>query len=75
MKFTFECPTCQHSFDFSHEDLATNPKSLKCCMCGQTPSPDILTAYQNVGKTITDLYGCCECNTDKKQWLPKKINK
>lgn len=72
MKFTLQCPACQSTMELSHEDLATKPQSIKCCLCGQSPSPDILTAYQNVGKTITDLYGCCSCDTEK-QWLPKEI--
>jgi predicted Zn finger-like uncharacterized protein len=72
MLFTFECPTCKSKFQVRYIDLAKDPKALKCCHCGDTPAPDIQTAYQNVGKTMADLYGCCKCG-DKKTWLPKEI--
>lgn len=74
MRFSFECPKCNHSFQVGYSDLAKNPEAVKCCLCGDTPAPDIMTAYQNVGKTLVDLYGCCDCN-DKKDWLPKEIHR
>jgi hypothetical protein len=67
--FTFECPACKKNFQVGHKELAKG--QLKCCLCAHTPAPDIMTAYQNIGKTITDLYGCCECSDDK-AWLPKE---
>lgn len=72
MDFSFDCPGCNKSFKVSHEDLATKTAALKCCACGTTPPPDIMTAYANVGKTMTELYGCCSC-APAKDWLPKEI--
>jgi hypothetical protein len=72
MLFSFKCPKCKNKFQVHYSDLAKDPQSLKCCVCGDAPPPDILTAYQSVGKTMADLYGCCDCN-DKKNWLPKEI--
>lgn len=72
MIFTIECPTCQKSFNVSHEELAQNHSAVKCCLCGNTPTPDIMTAYQNIGKTMTELYGCCDCQP---AWLPKEVKK
>ncbi len=69
MQLTFECPACKKSFKVSHDRL----HDLKCCLCGDTPPPDIMTAYANVGRTLSELYGCCECG-DKVKWLPKEFN-
>jgi hypothetical protein len=33
-----------------------------------------MSAYQNIGKTLTELQGCCAC-PDNKGWLPKEIKK
>jgi len=74
MNFTVECPTCKKNFHINYKEVAKNPSSFKCGTCGTTPSPDIMTAYQNVGKTMMDLYGCCQCN-DKKDWFPQEIKK
>ena len=74
MNFTLECPTCKNDIRVNYKDVVENPSSFKCCACGTIPSPDIMTAYQNVGKTMMDLYGCCGCD-DKKGWLPQKIEK
>lgn len=74
MNFTIECPTCKNNIRINYKEVVENPSSFKCCTCGTTPSPDIMTAYQNVGKTMIDLYGCCEC-ADKKDWFPKEIKK
>jgi len=74
MNFTVECPTCKKNFHINYKDVAKNPSSFKCGTCGTTPSPDIMTAYQNVGKTMMDLYGCCQCN-DKRDWFPQEIKK
>ena len=71
MNFTVECPTCKKDFHVNSKEVAS---SFKCCECGTTPPPDIMTAYQNVGKTMADLYGCCESN-DNKNWLPKEIKR
>lgn len=72
MEFTFECPHCKHVIRVSHEELATQPETVKCCLCGAAPPPDILTAYQHVGQTMTDLYGCCTC-PEERDWLPKEM--
>lgn len=74
MLFAFECPKCKNNFQVRYTELASNPETVKCCACGDAPAPDILTAYQNVGKTMLDLYGCCDCQ-EKKDWLPKEILK
>ncbi|HEY3424604.1 MAG TPA: hypothetical protein VGL27_07395 [Negativicutes bacterium] len=74
MVFTFECPSCKKNFEATHEELTHNAEALHCCLCGKSPSPDIMTAYQNVGKTMTDLYGCCECG-DNQNWLPTAIKR
>jgi len=74
MEFTFECPVCKKSFMVNHQDLAKGDLALQCCSCGSAPAPDIMTAYQSVGKTLTDLYGCCGCE-DRQDWLPKDIKK
>lgn len=71
MMFAFECPGCKKPFQVRYVEMAKDPAAVKCCMCGAAPPPDIQTAYQNIGKTMTELYGCCECN-DKKAWLPKE---
>ena len=72
MKFTIECPACKKNFHVNYKEVAEKPSSLKCCTCGTTPSPDIMTAYQNVGRIMVDLYGCCDCD-EKKEWLPKAV--
>lgn len=72
MKFTFDCPHCKRSFEVDHTQLASG--SFNCCLCGSAPAPDIMRAYQSVGKTMVDLYGCCECNQST-HWLPKEIKK
>ena len=72
MIFKFECPGCKKTFSVTHQDLAAGPAALKCCLCGDTPAPNIQAAYRNIGKTLVDLYGCCDCGPDR-NWLPKKI--
>jgi len=74
MNFTVECPLCKKNFHVNYKEIAEKPSSLSCSACGTTPTPDIMTAYQNVGKTMMDLYSCCECE-DKKDWFPKEIKK
>ncbi|HWQ60823.1 MAG TPA: MJ0042-type zinc finger domain-containing protein [Negativicutes bacterium] len=69
MIFTFRCPACQHEFQVNHADLVQGAAALKCQACGDAPAPDIQTAYQNIGKSLTELYGCCQ-NEDKQRWLP-----
>ena len=73
MEFTFECPVCKKSFMVNHQNLAQGDLALKCSSCGSTPAPDIMTAYQNVGKTLTDLYGC-GCG-NQQDWLHKDVKK
>jgi predicted Zn finger-like uncharacterized protein len=70
MRFTFECPVCKKSFQVNHEELG----NVKCGLCGDAPPPDIMTAYGNVGRTMSELYGCCGCG-DKEKWLPKEIRR
>lgn len=72
MEFTFRCPACKNVFTANHADLAADSRALKCCLCGNAPAPDIQTAYQNIGKTITELHGCCSCDQDK-SWLPLSV--
>lgn len=74
MNFTLECPKCKQTFQVCHEDLAKKDFSLQCCHCGNVPTPDIMSAYQNVGKTLSDLYGCCKCS-DLEGWLPQDEKK
>ncbi|MDR3564259.1 MAG: hypothetical protein P4N59_22875 [Negativicutes bacterium] len=74
MLFSIECPKCKNGFQVRYTELAKDPAAVKCCQCGASPAPDIMTAYQNVGKTMTELYGCCECG-DKESWLPKEIRR
>ena len=74
MNFTVECPTCKESYNINSKEVVGNPAIFKCCNCGTTPPLDIITAYQNVGKTMLELNGCCNCE-DKKGWLPKAIKK
>jgi predicted Zn finger-like uncharacterized protein len=70
MRFTFECPACKNIFHVTHRDLAHGGQALRC-LCGNTPAPDILTAYQNIGKTMVELYDCCAGG--QKGWLPQEI--
>jgi|GEM_PF-2561306 len=72
MNFTVECPTCKKNFDVDATEVAEKPSSFKCGACGDTPAPDIMTAYQNVGKTMMELYSCCD-SEEKKDWLPKEM--
>lgn len=72
MDLTIECPRCKKSFQVAHQDLAKRPDALTCCLCGNTPPPNIMEAYQNIGKTLTELQGCCTC-PEEKGWLPKAI--
>ncbi len=74
MLFSFECPKCRSHFQVRSAELAKNPDAVKCCLCGDTPPPDIMAAYQHVGKTMTELRGCCECG-GKQDWLPKEIKR
>lgn len=69
MTFTFRCPSCSHVFQIHHTDLGDG-KAMRCRQCGDTPAPDIMTAYANVGKTLTELYGCCQAG--RQEWLPQK---
>jgi len=71
--FSLECPKCKAPFQIRSADLAQDPSTIKCGICGNTPAPDIMTAYQNVGKTIVELQGCCS-HGEKGDWLLKKIN-
>ncbi|BBB91982.1 MAG TPA: hypothetical protein PKA28_06100 [Methylomusa anaerophila] len=74
MIFSFECPSCKKTIEVSHQEMKKNPAVVKCRLCGDAPAPDIMTAYQNIGKTITELYGCCECSEDSsRKWLPKEV--
>jgi hypothetical protein len=74
MIFSLECPTCKQKLKVSYRDMAARPEKVKCCLCGDAPPPDIMTAYQNVGKTLTQLYGCCDCGEDKSaKWLPQEV--
>lgn len=68
MRLTFECPVCKKNFTLCHEMLG----NVKCRLCGDAPPPDIQTAYANVGKTMSELYGCCDCDGGEK-WLPKEL--
>jgi predicted Zn finger-like uncharacterized protein len=70
MLFAFECPKCKATFQVRSLDMANNLASIKCGVCGDAPAPDILTAYQNVGKTMVELQGCCSATST---WLPKDI--
>lgn len=70
MNFTIECPACKKNFHLNYKEIVAEPTSLTCCACGTAPTPDIMTAYQNVGKTMLELQRCCDCD-DKKNWLPK----
>ena len=72
MKFTFQCPSCKKKFDLDLKTLTHG--GLRCCMCGTEPAPDIMTAYQNVGKTMAELYECCE-EQEQPEWLPTKVEK
>lgn len=74
MLFTFECPKCKHQFQVEPSELAHQPEAMKCRICGDTPPPDIMTAYRNVGKTMSELYGCCR-QGEKEAWLPKEVRR
>ena len=74
MLFTFECPKCQNNFQVRAAELAKNPEAVKCCLCGDTPAPDIMTAYANIGKTMIELSEQCDC-AGRKEWLPKEIRR
>ena len=69
MVFEFECPHCNHKITVTHEELA-HTGEVKCSKCGDMPRPDIMTAYQHVGKSLSDLYNCCS-KEDDQNWLPK----
>ncbi|MBP2650938.1 MAG: hypothetical protein H6Q74_1763 [Firmicutes bacterium] len=55
MPLTFECPQCHHNFNVDSNKLKKHQGNES--LGYDTPPPDIQTAYQNVGKTITELYG------------------
>jgi predicted Zn finger-like uncharacterized protein len=74
MLFNFECPKCKNNFALDSAVLAVNPAKVKCCACGDAPSPDIMTAYANIGKTMAELHGCCDCD-GQNGWLPKEIRR
>ena len=57
MNYSIECPICKNKFHVTSKELAENHSSFRCFACGTAPSPDIMTAYQNIGKTMADLYG------------------
>lgn len=71
MKLTVECPECNADFKVDVEALAKKVAALKCTTCGTTATPDIQTAYENVGKSLSEL--CCCCEENAKQWLPKQV--
>lgn len=75
MDITITCPSCNKDFTVNHATLSERIEELKCCFCGDAPAPDIMTAYANVGKSITQLYGCCSCGPTDKSWLPKDITR
>ncbi|MBP2628865.1 MAG: hypothetical protein H6Q68_3576 [Firmicutes bacterium] len=65
MNFTIECPICKNNFRVNSKELAEKEFSFKCRACGTTPSPDIMTAYRNVGKTMADLYEHQNCEDEE----------
>ncbi len=71
MKLTVECPECNADFKVDIDALAKKVAPLKCASCGMTAAPDIQTAYENVGKSLSDL--CCCCDEVAEQWLPKQV--
>ena len=52
-------------------ELAKKVAPLKCSSCGNVAAPDIQTAYENVGRSLSDL--CCCCEKSAEQWLPKQV--
>ena len=74
MNLTFECPKCKKKYQLNSNEVAEKSSPFKCSECDIIPPPDIMTAYQNVGKTMKDLSGCCDCN-DEKDGMPKEIKK
>ena len=74
MNFTIECPVCKESYNLNYKDVIEKPSSFKCMICGTIPSPDIMTAYQSIGKTMAELYDYCE-HDDKKNYCLKAIKK
>jgi len=74
MLFTFECPKCKNNIQVRSAELAKNPEAVKCCQCGDAPAPDIMTAYANIGKTMVELQGQCDC-AEKTGWMPKEIRR
>lgn len=71
MKLTVECPECSADFKVDVEALAKKVAPLKCTHCGAGAAPDIQTAYENVGKSLSELCSCCEESAE--QWLPKEV--
>ena len=62
---TTQCPNCKKQNDVTFKEVAGKPLSAKCCECNTISPPDIMTAYQNIGKTMRDLKNCCN-DKDKK---------
>lgn len=70
MKFTFQCPSCKHVFwaGRGEPDGGVAPRRR---VCGDAPAPDIMTAYANVGKTLSELHGCDEAG-GRQDRLPRE---
>jgi len=76
MVFSSGRPSGKKTIDVSQQQIKKESGAVKCCLCGAAPTPDIMTAYQNIGKTITEVYGCCECGEDSgTERLPKEVKK
>ncbi len=71
MKLTVECPECNADFKVDVNALAQKVAPLKCSHCGTVATPDIQTAYANVGRSLSEL--CCCCEKSAEQWLPKQV--
>ncbi len=71
MLFTVKCPRYKKAAPVNYQEQAQNPADSECCLCSSAPSPDIMTAYQQVGKSMVELYGCCSCENNS-QCSPAK---
>lgn len=49
----------------NEEKLAPDAEKSKCRRCKELSTPDIMTAYQNVGESLSELYHCCSNGNDK----------
>lgn len=62
MVFKQEDISCKPKIKIAKIDSAHN-KIVKCHKCSiDLPKPDIMTAYQHVGQSLSELYKCCSNN-------------